>query len=89
MRNVPAGPVTRLSIGPGLTFARAELSAAAGGGAFLDLPVAEVAPTLAVDFTMVKRKPAPVRVAVVAGYRAALLRGEDWNQFSVRLGFHY
>lgn len=87
--HVPVGPVTRLSVGPGLTFARADLSAAAGGGAFLDLPVNEVAPTLAVDLTMVKRKPAPVRVALVAGYRAALLHGEDWNQFSVRLGFHY
>ena len=86
---VPAGPVSRVSFGPGLTSARAELSAAAGGAAFLDLAVSEVAPTLALDLTMMRRKPAPVRIAAIAGLRSAFLDGEDWHQFSVRFGFHY
>ena len=86
---VPFGPLTRVSIGPGLTHARTELSSAAGGAQFLDLAKDEVAPSLALDLSMLRRKPAPVRVALVAGYRVAFVEGPDWNQFSVRLGFHY
>ncbi len=86
---VPFGPLSRVSFGPGLTSARAELSASAGGAAFLDLPVDEVAPTLALDLTVMPRRPAPVRVAAIAGWRSAFLEREDWHQFSVRLGFHY
>jgi len=86
---VPLGPISRLSIGPGLTSARAEISAAAGGAAFLDLAVDEVAPTLALDLTAMRRRVAPVRVAAIAGWRSAFLDGEDWHQFSLRFGFHY
>ncbi|MEO5618655.1 MAG: hypothetical protein ABIS67_12885 [Candidatus Eisenbacteria bacterium] len=86
---VPAGPISRVSFGPGLTSARAELSSSAGGAAFLDLAVDEVAPTLALDLTAMRRKPGPVRVAAIAGLRSAFLDGEDWHQFSVRFGFHY
>lgn len=86
---VKLGPLTRISIGPGLTHVRAELSAAAGGAQFLDLARDEVAPTAALDLSMLRRKPAPVRVALVAGVRDAFLKGEDWTQFSLRLGFHY
>lgn len=86
---VSRGPVSRISIGPGLTHARTELSSAAGGAQFLDLAKDEVAPSLALDLSILRRKPAPVRVAMVAGYRVAFVEGPDWNQFSVRLGFHY
>lgn len=86
---VPFGPLTRVSIGPGITHARTELSSAAGGAQFLDLAKDEIAPSLALDLSMLRRKPAPVRVALVAGYRVAFVDGPDWNQFSVRLGFHY
>lgn len=86
---VPAGPISRVSFGPGLTSARAELSAAAGGAAFLDLAVDEVAPTLALDLTAMRRKLGPVRIAAIAGLRSAFLGGEDWHQFSVKFGFHY
>ena len=86
---VPFGPLTRVSIGPGLTHARTELSSAAGGAQFLDLAKDEVAPSLALDLSMLRRRPAPVRVALVAGYRVAFVKGPDWNQFSLRLGFHY
>jgi hypothetical protein len=83
------GPLTRISIGPGLTHARAELSVSAGGAAFLDLAVDELAPTAAVDLTMIRRRPAPVRVGFVAGYRGIFLDEEDWHQFSVRVALHY
>ncbi len=86
---VPAGPVSRVSIGPGFTHVRTELSSAAGGAQFLDLAKDEVAPSLALDLSVLRRKPGPVRVALVAGYRVAFVDGPDWNQFSVRLGFHY
>jgi hypothetical protein len=86
---VPLGPLSRVSIGPGFTHARTELSSAAGGAQFLDLAKDEVAPSLALDLSMLRRKVAPVRVAMVAGYRVAFVDGPDWNQFSVRVGFHY
>ena len=86
---VARGPISRISIGPGLTHTRAELSSAAGGAQFLDLAVDDLVPSLALDLSMLRRKPSPVRVALVAGYRVAFRPGEDWNQFSVRLGFHY
>jgi len=86
---VPRGPITRISIGPGLTHTRAELSAAAGGAQFLDLAVDDVAPSVALDLSILKRKPAPVRVALIVGGLVAFRPGEDWSQFSLRLGFHY
>ena len=86
---VKFGPLTRVSIGPGLTHARAELSVSAGGAGFLDLAVDDVAPTAAVDLAMVRRKPAPVRVALITGWRGAFREGEDWHQFSLRFGIHY
>jgi hypothetical protein len=86
---VKLGPLTRVSIGPGLTHARAELSVSAGGAEFLDLAVDDVAPTAAVDLAMIRRRPAPVRVALITGWRGAFLEGEDWHQFSLRFGIHY
>jgi hypothetical protein len=86
---VHAGPLARVSVGPGLTHVRAELSSSAGGAEFLDLAKDDPAFTAAVDLTFMQHKPAPVRVALVAGSRVAFLPGEDWSQFSVRLGFHY
>jgi len=86
---VPFGPVSRLSAGAGLASARAELSASAGGAEFLDTAVDDVGPALALDLTVMQRRVSPVRVAAVAGWRSAFLDGEDWHQFSVRLGFHY
>jgi hypothetical protein len=83
------GPIARISLGPGLTRARAQLSAAAGGASFLDLAINDACPTAALDLTFMKRKPAPVRVALVLSDRYAFRTGEDWHHFSVRLGFHY
>jgi hypothetical protein len=87
--NVPRGPFSRVSIGPGLTAARAAISTSAGGASFLDLAVSDLAPTAALDLTMMRRKPSPVRIALVLSARSALRRGEDWNHFSARFGFHY
>jgi hypothetical protein len=83
------GPFARISLGPGLGRPRAELNAAAGGAQFLDLAVHEMAPAVALDLTVMQRRPAPVRVAFVLGARCIFHSGETWNEVSGRLGFHY
>lgn len=83
------GPLARVSLGPGLSHVRAELSTAAGGAMFLDLAASDLVPTAALDLTFMRHKPTPVRIAVVLSARTALRRGEDWNHISARFGFHY
>ena len=55
------GPVGRVSFGPALVSARAELSTSGGGAAFSKLAIEEVAPGLAVEATLMQTQPRPVR----------------------------
>ncbi len=83
------GPFARISLGPGVGLPRAALSATAGSGEFLDLAVHDVAPAAALDLTIMRHRPAPVRVALVLGALGMFRSGEDWYEISARLGFHY
>ena len=83
------GPLARVSVGPGVSRARAEISTAVGGASFLDLAVDDVGATAAVDLSFMKQKPAPVRVALILSGRQIFLSGEDWPHVSARLGFYY
>lgn len=83
------GPVGRLSFGPGLFSARATLSTSGGGAMFSDLAREEVVPGFALDATLMKRKPSPVRVGLELGTRIAFLKEETWTLTGVRLAFHY
>jgi hypothetical protein len=83
------GPVGRVSFGPALISARAELSSSGGGAAFGDLAVEQVAPGFAVDVTLIRRRAAPVRVGLELGVRHAFLDREDWTTGTARLAFHY
>jgi hypothetical protein len=83
------GPIGRLSLGPGLISARAELSTAGGGASFSDLAVQEVAPGFSVRATLMRRKDSPVRIGFEAGVSVAFLESETWSVAAARLAFHY
>ena len=82
------GPLGRVSIGPGVFHARADLSAT-GAPAFSDLAVEQTVGGAGVALTLVQRKAAPVRLGLEAGARRVFLRGDDWMIASARLTMHY
>jgi hypothetical protein len=83
------GPVGRVSVGPALLSARAELATAGGGAAFSDFAVEEVAPGIGLDVTLMPRSPAPLRAGVELGMRVGFLRSETWTLVGARLAVHY
>jgi len=83
------GPVARVSFGPGLYSSRAELSTAAGGAAFSDLAVEQVAPGIALGATLMRRGDPPVRIGFQAGLSVILLENDTWTLATARLAFHY
>lgn len=82
------GPIGRVSFGPGLVAARADLSSI-GAAQFESLGVREVAPAVAAGVTLMKRSPAPVRVGLEANTRFAFVSNETWTLIQARLVFHY
>ena len=83
------GPLRRISLGPGLFGARADLSASAGGAGFSDLAVDEVALGIALDGTLMQDRDSPVRIGIELGGRIAFLNDDTWTMSLVRLVFHY
>jgi hypothetical protein len=83
------GPVERVSFGPALLSARAELSTSGVGASFSDLPVEDVAGGLALDVTLMKRAPAPVRVGLELGGRIGFVERQNWTLVNARVAFHY
>jgi hypothetical protein len=83
------GPLRRISLGPGLFGARADLSASAGGAGFGDLAVDEVAPGFALDGTVMQGGDSAVRIGLEVGGRMAFLNDDTWTMALVRLAFHY
>jgi hypothetical protein len=83
------GPIGRISAGPALVSARAELATSGGGLAFTDLATEEVAPAAALDVTLISTRPAPVMAGVALGTRVAFLETETWTIISARLAIHY
>ena len=84
-----AGPLARISAGPALLSARAELSTSGGGAAFSDLAVEEAGLGWAADATFMSSKPAPVRPALQVGMRVGFLEDQHWHLFTARLGVHF
>ena len=97
------GPVERVSLGAGLMTARAEISSAGGGAAFLDLARDEIVPAIALEVTLMPRGPSPVRAGLELGTRIGFLRdleiqatannapisSEVWAVASARLAIYY
>jgi hypothetical protein len=82
------GPLGRISIGPGVFNARADLSSS-GGAAFSDLAVEETVAGGALALTFVSRNPSPVRVGLELGARVLFLDKETWTVATGRLAFLY
>ena len=82
-------PLGRLSFGPGLFSARADLQASAGGAGFRDLAVGESAPGLAIDATLIQRRDLPVKIGFQTGLRLVWLEHDTWTMALVRVAFHY
>lgn len=84
-----AGPVTRISVGPGLASPRADLSVAGGGALFRDLPVSEVKPEFAVDATLSPRQLKIVSVGLELGARVIPVTQGTWTLLSARFAIHF
>jgi hypothetical protein len=83
------GPLRRISLGPGIFGARADLSTSAGGAGFSDLAVDEVAPGFALDGTVMQGGDRPVRIGLEVGGRLVFLSDDTWTMALVRFAFHY
>jgi hypothetical protein len=83
------GLLRRISLGPGLFSARADLSASAGGAGFGDLAVDEVAPGFALDGTVLQGGDSPVRIGIEVGGRMVFLSDDTWTMGLVRFALHY
>lgn len=85
----PAGPFTRLSAGPGVASARAELAVAGGGALFRDLPVGEVRPEFAAEATLGSRRQQIVAVGAELGVRVVPVEQGTWTLLTARLAVHF
>jgi hypothetical protein len=83
------GPVGRISFGPGLYNARAELSASGGGAGFTDLAVDQTAAGLAAGVEFLSRKPSVLRLGAELGARLAFVSDEAWSGAVARVVVHY
>lgn len=83
------GPLTHVSIGPGVALARAELSVAGGGAAFGDLTVGETKPELAVDMTLGPHMSSVVGIGLELGTRIVPVSQGTWSVWSARFAIHY
>ncbi len=83
------GPVGRVSLGPALVAAHADLSSAGGGAGFSDLAVGETAPGFAGEVTFISRAPTPVRLGLQLGALVGYLTDETWTTLSARVTVHY
>jgi len=83
------GPFTRLSIGPGVASARAELAVAGGGALFRDLPVGEVRPEFAAEATLMSRRQTIVAIGAELGLRVVPVEQGTWTLMTARLAVHF
>ncbi len=81
--------VSRISIGPGLASAHADLAIAAGGAAFSDLAVAQACPELAIDVTLMPRRMKVVGVGAELGTRIFPTDPGVWSVWTGRLAIHF
>ncbi len=83
-----SGFITRVSAGPGLASARAELQVAGGGAGFSDLAVGEVKPEFAFELTSIQRNKL-VALGAELGLRLVPIEQGLWTVFTARVAIHY
>jgi hypothetical protein len=84
-----SGPITRVSLGPGIAIARTALQVGGGGAGFLDLAVDETDPEVALDLSMLPRRQKVVAVGLEAGVRFVPVERVNWWVSTLRLTIHY
>jgi hypothetical protein len=84
-----SGPITRVSLGPGIAHARTALQVGGGGAGFLDLAVDETDPEVALDLSMLPRRQKIVAVGIEAGLRFVPVERVNWWLSTIRLTIHY
>ena len=84
-----AGPITRVSLGPGFAVARTSLQVGGGGAGFLDLAVDEVKPEFALDVTSIPRRMKVVGIGVEGGVRFVPVDRVNWILGSLKMTIHY
>jgi hypothetical protein len=103
-RWTPSGVPLTIALGPGVFHARADLTSSGAAG-FSDFALEETRGGVAVDLTLIQRKPAPVRAGLELGLRTLWLPAVDpsaavpvstptltdgtWTMVSARLAIHY
>lgn len=84
-----SGPVARVSAGPAVGSARAELSTAGGGLAFRDLARNEVRGGFAAELTVLPRHLTVVAPGLEVGMRWFPVSGHAWTLFTARATVHF
>jgi len=84
-----SGPISRVSLGPGIASARSALQVGAGGAGFLDLAVDELRPELAFDVSAIPRRQKIVAVGLEAGVRFVPVERVNWTVTTIKLTIHY
>lgn len=84
-----SGPITRVSLGPGVASARSALQVGAGGAGFLDLAVDELQPEVAFDVSALPRSQHIVAVGLEAGFRFVPVERVNWTVTTLKLTIHY
>lgn len=88
-REFASGPLRRLSFGPGLASARAELQVAGGGAGLADLAVGEVRPCAAFEALLAPRTASGVSVGAALGARVVPLEDRTWAVWSARFAITF
>jgi hypothetical protein len=83
------GPLRRVSIGPSLTHANAEISQSSAGLMFEDLAVSEWKGGLGIDVALLPKGPRTVAVGFEAGAHLSFVQSQTWTVGTVRLVLEY
>ena len=84
-----SGPDLILSLGPGVFHAKAQLSSTSVGLVFTPQAIDETRLGGALDVSVVRRKPTPVRAGVVLGLRIIPLEHVTWTVASIGIALIY
>lgn len=88
-REFARGPLRRVSFGPGLASARAELQVAGGGAGLADFARGEVRACAAFEALIAPRTASGVSVGAALGARFVPLEGETWTVLSARFAISF
>ncbi|MBI5168798.1 MAG: hypothetical protein HZA61_04855 [Candidatus Eisenbacteria bacterium] len=81
--------VSRVSFGPGVASAHADLAVSAGGAAFRDLAVAQASPEFALDVTLMPRRMNVVGIGAEFGTRILPTDPGVWSVWTGRVAIHF